>query len=166
MGTRGLTPWFIAFLALLQVVQFMGMLFGEDVALELPHPYADMDGFMATLKSQLASTKPQFNIITKRVDPLINLSRLKKHLKRHMQDGRACVILWLHSLKFKFLSMTLILPLTHPSSSHTHASPHTCLAFILPYIYIIRISRARVQSHTQKHVRWCIRIVPLVIFYK
>ena len=93
MGTDALTPWLIAFLASLQVIQFVGLLFGEDVALELPHPGADMDGFMASLKSQLDATKPQFNVITKKIAPLINLGRLKSHLKRSMGGGGGCVIL-------------------------------------------------------------------------
>ena len=76
-----------------QVVQFMGLLFGEEVALALPHPGVDMEGFMQSIQLQLESTTPAFNIVTKKVEPLIHLGKLKSHLRRQMGGGGGCVIL-------------------------------------------------------------------------
>ena len=70
----------------------MGLLFGEEVAMALPHPGVDMEGFMQSIQRELESTPPAFSIITKRVEPLINLGKLKSHLKRQMGGG-SCLIL-------------------------------------------------------------------------
>ena len=81
-----------AFLISHQVMQFLGLLFGEDAAREIPRPDADKDGFMRVLRSKLASTKPQFNVITKKVTPLIDVDKLKSHLKKQKKGGKTCVI--------------------------------------------------------------------------
>ena len=76
-----------------QVIQFLGLLFGEDVSREIPHPGADKDGFMRILRSQLASIKPQYNVVTKKVAPLIDVDKLKSHLKKQKKSGKkGCVI--------------------------------------------------------------------------
>lgn len=90
---EGGTDELSTFLVSHQVIQFVGLLFGEDVSLDLPHPGADMDGFLSSLRLQLSSAKPQFNVITRKVEPLINLGRLKSHLKVQMGTGGGCVIL-------------------------------------------------------------------------
>ena len=71
----------------------MGLLFGEEVALALPHPGVDMAGFMQRVQLQLESTSPAFNIVTKKVESIIHLGKLKSHLKRQMGGGGGCVII-------------------------------------------------------------------------
>ena len=59
----------------------MDLLLGEDESLQLPHPHAGMDDFISSLRSQLASTESQFNVISGKIAPLIDLDKLKSHFK-------------------------------------------------------------------------------------
>ena len=76
------------------MIQFVGVLFGEDISQELPHPGTDMDDFIGSLKSLLATTEPQFNVITKKVEPLIDVDQLRYILRRQMGEVTSswCVI--------------------------------------------------------------------------
>ena len=77
-----------------EVTQFIGLLFGQGSMLELPHPGVDLDGFLAGVQRLLERTKPSFNIVSKKLKPLISISKLKKHLKRLLNGQKgACVIL-------------------------------------------------------------------------
>ena len=89
---EGGTDKLSAFLISHQVMQFLGLVFGEDASREIPHPGADKDGFMRVLRSKLATTEPQFNAITNKVAPLIDLGKLKSHLKKLKKGGKTCVI--------------------------------------------------------------------------
>ena len=75
-----------------QVIEFIGLLLGKEVTQDLPHPGEDMDGFMDKLQTHLDATEPQYDILTWKVSPLIDLYRLKKHLK-WMMGGSWCTIM-------------------------------------------------------------------------
>ena len=78
-----------------EVTQFIGLLFGQEAMLELPHPGVDLDGFLAGVERLLEHTKPSFNIVSKKFKPLVSVTKLKKHLKKHLKSGQKgeCVIL-------------------------------------------------------------------------
>ena len=75
-----------------QVIEFIGLLLGEDVSLDLPPPGDHMDAFLDTLETHLDKTEPQYDIITWKISPLIHLDKLKSHLK-WMIGGSWCVIM-------------------------------------------------------------------------
>jgi len=53
-----------------------------------------MSGFLEGLKRLLNQTAPSFNILRKKIKPVVSLKKLEKHLKRQMNGGRGeCVIL-------------------------------------------------------------------------
>jgi len=80
-----------------EVMQFMSVVFGEDLATSLPHPSLDIAAFIARLQVLLQGTDPAFNILRKRPMPLVNTASLKKHLQRYSKGRNAnaapcCVI--------------------------------------------------------------------------
>ena len=75
-----------------QVIEFIGLLLGKEVSQDLPIPGEDMEGFMNKLQTHLDETEPQYDILTWKVSPLINLYKLKSHLKWMMRDSW-CVIM-------------------------------------------------------------------------
>ena len=77
-----------------EVMQFLGLIFGEDAVLEMPTPLIDMSGFLEGVERLLNQTAPSFNILRKKIKPVVSLKKLEKHLKRQMNGGRGeCVIL-------------------------------------------------------------------------
>ena len=77
-----------------EVMQFLGLIFGEDAVLEMPTPLIDMDGFLEGVQRLLNQTAPSFNILRKKIKPVVSLKKLEKHLKRQMNGPKGeCVIL-------------------------------------------------------------------------
>ena len=70
------------------VLDFLLILFGEDSLDGVPDPAADWKGFLDHLKILIHQEKKQWNPVSKKVTPWVDIKKLKK-----LQSGDACTIM-------------------------------------------------------------------------
>lgn len=76
-------------LTLDEVRDFMIFLYGQDRFDGIPDHHADWDGFLVTLSTIIHQEKDQYNPVTKKIEPWVNM----KNLKNQYSDGGSCCVM-------------------------------------------------------------------------
>jgi len=76
-------------LTLDEVRDFMIFLYGQDRFDGVPDHHADWDGFLVRLSTIIHQEKDQYNPVTKKIEPWVNM----KNLKNQYSDGGSCCVM-------------------------------------------------------------------------